>query len=133
MDEICPKSVFPVENEKSEQHHWITHIRIRQGAMFLGATALLGQSKEGWPPTAPLDHVENSQTKILLDQVKKSWPSLAPPGCVDLTKMQKPLESKNSNNNKNERQNENKNKNSFLFSSLFLFSFCFLLVYLVEQ
>ena len=94
MDEICQRRVFPVENEKNEQHHWITHIRIRPGAIFLGATALLGQLKEGWPPTAPLDHVENSQMKVILDQVNKSWLSLAPPGRVDLTKMQNSLESK---------------------------------------
>ena len=82
MDQICPKRVFPLENKKSEQHHWILHIRIRLGAIFLGAMALLGQSRESWPSMAPLGHVE-------------------------LTKMQKLLKSKNKNKNENEKQNEN--------------------------
>ena len=44
---------------------------------------------------------------------------MKPLGHVELTKMEKLLESKN----KNERQNENKSENSFLFS--FTFFFCF--------
>ena len=27
-NQICPKKVFSVQNEKSEHHHWILHIRI---------------------------------------------------------------------------------------------------------
>ena len=65
LDQICPKRLFPLGNKKSEQHHWILHIRIRLGAIFLGAMALLGQSRESWPSMAPLGHVENSQIKML--------------------------------------------------------------------
>ena len=59
----------------------------------------------------------------LLGQSRDSWPSMAPLGHVELTKMQKIIESKN----KNQNQNENKDENSFLFSFsfLFLFHFCF--------
>ena len=116
MDQICPKRVFPVENEKSEQHHWILHIRIRLGAIFLGDMALLSQY---WPSMAPLGHVQNSQTikrqltlygtskprwvnknaMALLGQSKDSWPSMAPLGHVLF---------------------------SFSFSFLFLFSILFL-------
>ena len=77
MDQICPKRVFPVENEKSELQQWIEHVRIRLGAIFLYAMALLGQSRDSWPSMAPLHHVE-------------------------LTKMQKLLENKNENENKDE-------------------------------
>ena len=28
LDQICPKSVFPVEKRKSEHHHWIFQIQI---------------------------------------------------------------------------------------------------------
>ena len=63
--QICPKRLFPVKNEKGEQHHWILHIRIRLGAIILRAMTLLGQSRESWPSMAPLGHVENSQTKML--------------------------------------------------------------------
>ena len=45
----------------------------------------------------------------LLGQSRDSWPSMAPLGHVELTKMQKLLESKNKNQNENEKQNENKN------------------------
>ena len=32
---LClPKRVFPVENRKSEHHHWIVHIRISVGTKF---------------------------------------------------------------------------------------------------
>ena len=34
MKQICPKTAFPVKNEKNEQHHWILHIRIRLGVKF---------------------------------------------------------------------------------------------------
>ena len=27
MDQICPRRAFPFENKKTEQHHWIQHIR----------------------------------------------------------------------------------------------------------
>ena len=40
--------VSPETDKKSEQHHWILHSRIRLGAVFLGAMALLGQSRESW-------------------------------------------------------------------------------------
>ena len=46
---------------------------------------------------------------------------MAPLGHVELTKMQKLLESKNKIQNGNEKPNENKNENSFLFSFSFLF------------
>ena len=65
LDQISTKRVFPVEYEKSEQHHWILHIRIRLGAIFLGAMALLGQSRERWPSMAPLGYVEKSKRKML--------------------------------------------------------------------
>ena len=65
LDQICPKRVFPLKNKKIEQHHWILHHRIRLGAIFLGAMALLGQSRESWPSMALLGHVENSQMKML--------------------------------------------------------------------
>ena len=61
----------------------------------------------------------------LLGQVRESWSSMAPLGHVELTKIQKLLESNNKNQNENEKQNENKSENSFLFSLLFLFSVCF--------
>ena len=51
-------------------------------------------------------------------------------GHVELTKMQKLLESKNKSKNENQNQNENKNENSFLFSFLFSFCFSFLLFFL---
>ena len=64
----------------------------------------------------------NKNAMALLGQSRDSWPSMAPLGHVELTKMQKLLESKN----KNEKQNESKNENSFLFSFSFLFfRFCF--------
>ena len=47
----------------------------------------------------------------LLGQSRDSWPSMAPLGHVELTKMQKLLESKNKN--KNQNQNEKKNESSF--------------------
>ena len=53
------------KNKKSKDYHWILHIQIRLGAIFLGAMALLGQSRESWPSMAPLGRVENSQSKIL--------------------------------------------------------------------
>ena len=34
MDQICSKRVFPVENEKSEHHHCILHIRIALSTKF---------------------------------------------------------------------------------------------------
>ena len=114
--------------------------------------ALLGQSRESWRSMAPLGHVENLQSKCygtsrpskreltiygtsrprgfnknamaLLGQSRDSWPSMAPLGHVELTKMQKLLESKNKN--KNQNQNENKNENSlFSFSFFVCFHFCF--------
>ena len=65
MNQTCPKRVFPVENEKSEQNHGILHIRVRLDAIFLGAMTLLGQSRESWPFMAPVGQVKNSQMKIL--------------------------------------------------------------------
>ena len=65
LDQNCPKRLFPVESEKNEQHHWILHIRIRLGAIFLGAMALLSQSRESWPSMAPLGYVGSSQMKML--------------------------------------------------------------------
>ena len=78
LDQICSRRVFPAEYKRREQHHRILHIRIRLGAIFLGAMALLcqsrdswpstaplGQSRDSWPSTAPLDHVQNFRTKIL--------------------------------------------------------------------
>ena len=91
--------LFPLKNKKSEEHHWILRNRVRLGAIFLGAMAPLGQSRE-------------------------IWPSMAPLGYVDLTKMQKLLKSKNKN--ENEKQNKN-NENSFFFfhfSFCFHFRFC---------
>ena len=46
---------------------------------------------------------------VLLGQSRDSWLSMAPLGHVELTKMQKHLESKN----KNEKQNKNKNEIHF--------------------
>ena len=59
------KKGISTQNQKSEQHHWILRIRIRLGTIFLGAMALLGQSRESWPSMALLGHVENSQIKML--------------------------------------------------------------------
>ena len=56
----------------------------------------------------------------LLGQTRDSWPSMTLLGHVELTKMQKLLESKSKNQNENEKQNKNKNENSFLISLLFL-------------
>ena len=89
MDKICPERVFPLKNKKSEQHHWILHVGISVGAIFLGAMTLLGQSRESWPSMATLVHLENSQNEnamALLGQARESWPSMAPLGQVDLTK-----------------------------------------------
>ena len=36
--QIFPKRVFPDENKKSEQHHWILHIRIRLATKFQATT-----------------------------------------------------------------------------------------------
>ena len=96
LDKFCPKTIFPVENEEREQHHWILHIQIRlatkfqlkgiilifwtNGAIFLDAMALLGQSRESWPSMAPLGHVEkfaNEHAMGLLSQARESWPSMA--------------------------------------------------------
>ena len=122
-----PKRVFPVENEKSKYHHWILHIQIRLGAIFLGATAILGQVSESWLSMAPLGHVGLTKTLWhFLGQSRESRPSMAPLDHVELTKMQKQLESKIKSKNENWNQNENKNENSLLFSFLFLFTFSFL-------
>ena len=44
MNQICPKRVFPLENKKSEQHHWILHIWISLGIKFhLKLTVLIEQ------------------------------------------------------------------------------------------
>ena len=63
----------------------------------------------------------NKNAMALLGQSRDSWPSMAPLGHVELTKMQKLLESKNKIQNGNEKPNENKSENSFLFSFSFLF------------
>ena len=34
MDQIQPEMVFPIENEKSEEYHWIVQIRIRLATIF---------------------------------------------------------------------------------------------------
>ena len=34
MDQICPRTAFPVKIEKSEQHHWLQHIRFSVGTKF---------------------------------------------------------------------------------------------------
>ena len=34
MDQICPKTVFPLENRKNEHHHWIMHIEISLSTIF---------------------------------------------------------------------------------------------------
>ena len=72
----------------------------------------------------------NKNAMALLGQSRDSWPSMAPLGHVELTKMQKLLESKNKNQNENEKQIENKNENSFLFSFSFLFSVSLLFLFL---
>ena len=59
----------------------------------------------------------------LLGQSRELTPSMAPLGHVELTKMQKLLESKNKNKNENVKQTENKDENPFSFS--FSFSFLF--------
>ena len=63
----------------------------------------------------------NENAMALLCQSRESSPSMAPLGHVELTKMQKLLESKNKNKNENKNQNENQNEKSFLFSFSFLF------------
>ena len=45
MDQICPRRIFLVKNEKSEQLRWILLIRISLGTIFLGAMVLLGQTR----------------------------------------------------------------------------------------
>ena len=55
----------------------------------------------------------------LLGQSRDSGPSMAPLGQVELSKMEKFLESKNKN--KSENENENKKEKSFLFSFWFWF------------
>ena len=68
----------------------------------------------------------NKKAMTLLGKSRDIWPPMAPLGHVELTKMQKPLETKNKSQNENEKSNENKNKNSFLLSFSFSFSFSFL-------
>ena len=34
MDEICPKRIFVVENERNEHHHWILDVRISLSIKF---------------------------------------------------------------------------------------------------
>ena len=34
LDQICPKSVFPIKSRKSGYHHWILHVRISVGNNF---------------------------------------------------------------------------------------------------
>ena len=41
LDQICPKRVFAVENEKSEKHHRILHIQIRPAIKFQLELAIL--------------------------------------------------------------------------------------------
>ena len=60
-----PKKGISTRKQKSEQHHRILRIRIMLGAIFLGAMALLSQSRQSWPSMAPLDQVENLQMKML--------------------------------------------------------------------
>ena len=80
----------------------------------------------------PRGKFANENTMTLLGQSRDIWPSMAPLDHVELTKMQKLLESKNKSKNENENKNENKNEKSFLFSFsfLFLFSFSFLFMFL---
>ena len=52
----------------------------------------------------------NKNAISFLGQSRDSWPSMGSLGHVELTKMQKLLESKNRNKNENEKQNQNKNK-----------------------
>ena len=34
MEQICPKRVFPFENKRSEERHWILHIWVNLGIKF---------------------------------------------------------------------------------------------------
>ena len=34
LEQICPKRVFLLKNQKNEHHHWILHVRISVGAKF---------------------------------------------------------------------------------------------------
>ena len=88
MNQVCPKRVFPVQHKKVEQHHWILDIRIRLGAIFLGAMALLGQSREltNYGTARSPRKFTNENAMALLGQVRESWPFMAPLGHVDLTK-----------------------------------------------
>ena len=46
MNQIRPKRVFPVENQKTEHHHWILHTRISRGTKFqLNLTILIFRTK----------------------------------------------------------------------------------------
>ena len=87
------------------------------------AMAFLGQIRENG--TSRLRGV-NKNAMPLLGQARESWTFMAPLGHVELTKMQKFLESKNKNKNENEKQIESKNENPFLFSFSFLFLILFL-------
>ena len=59
LDQICPKRAFPVENEKSEQHHLILRIRISVGIKF------------HLKPTILIFRIKFSQKGYFLSKAKK--------------------------------------------------------------
>ena len=58
FDQICPKRIFPVENRKSEHHHWIQHICINLGKV--SAETFFGPSLH---------------KKSIFDRKQKKWTS----------------------------------------------------------
>ena len=59
IDQTWPKKVFPIQNRKSEHHHFILHIRISLGIKFhLKMTTLIF-----WTKCPPTEYFRSEHTK----------------------------------------------------------------------
>ena len=77
MDQICTKKIFLAENKKSEQHHWILHIRISLSINFyLNLTILIvwtklaqkgisGQKRKRWTSLSNSTYLKRDSHQIL--------------------------------------------------------------------
>ena len=99
LDQICAERVFPVEKEKSEQHHWTLHVRIRLAFKFhliltllifwgkFAQNGIFGRKQEKWANHWIL-HIRIRLGAMFLGamaflgQSRESWPSMAPLGHV---------------------------------------------------
>ena len=114
---------FLIKNKKSEHRHWILHIRISPGAIFLGAIHFLANQERVdclWHLYA---HGFNKNAMALLGPSRDSWPSMAPLGHVVSTKMGKRLARKQKP--KRKWRTNWKQKQKFIFIFFFVFAFVF--------